>query len=121
MSTETLFDCNFIQNLTGEQWALLIRKDTFRDALKECFDALLVNTFNSECGFRCRPDGMGFSKYDTERAYKLNRVLFKEWIVDKWYARDAVLLLWKYRRQLEKMGISYPDCLFIGSAPCKPL
>jgi hypothetical protein len=108
------FDLNLLHAMEPQDWAILAHDGKVRDILERCFKVLLTNTFNEANGFPCKPDGIGFSSKDYQRAQFVYMRLFEDFIIDKWYVKEAVLLLFRYRNQLILAGIDFPSCLFEG-------
>ena len=96
----------YLKTITRSEWMDILSKNHTRPLLLECYSALLFRTHSKSV------DGVGFSKFDTQRAELFN-IALKDDSNAEHILGPSIVFLYKYRNQLYNMHrIRYPDCLF---------
>jgi len=102
----TSYSKDDLQNISPDAWKLII-DDKCRETMLVGLSRLIHDTNNR------MKDGIGLSLVDEERAQYIHDDLQLN-PKRGTNLKKAVLLLFKYRKQLINYNIVYPECLFEG-------
>jgi hypothetical protein len=104
--SKTKYTKEHLESITRDAWLVLLDYEK-RVLLCNLYKTLFINTFTRAV------DRQGFSKYDEQRA-GIFHIALEQMSCAEHILGPSIVFLYRYRKQLLRHGVKYPDCLFEG-------